>query len=386
MRFFFPLIFVFLFAHNAAADVRFLSISDIHYGSKNTTGDGQDTGNKLLDLSLHKLKQLAEHVDFIITLGDFPTHMLFVSSKKEAYIATVFHALFLANHAKIPLFYIAGNNDSLGGNYQPFSSNGKSPLNLASDWQGACAYCKGLIIDDKNMRTEGYYATYVLRGNKNILLIALNATQFTRLPMILPRYPDQQQDATAQLNWLDSQLKTHHAKQLLIAMHEPPGIDYKGRNNWHEAYLKRFLDILDSNKQNYGQISLLTAHTHMDDIRKISLPDGKNLYAFGTPSVSRSHHNYPGMKIFTINNASKLVNYRTYYTSKDNVWDNEYYDAIGSKSVFPMCHKGPLSDCLNSISDETVCQRLQFGFYYGVKNPKVDSSMCVKIYLVHTNL
>lgn len=380
MRFFFALTLIFVFIPNAAANVRFLSISDIHYGSKNTPGDGHDTGKKILALSMHKLEQLAQHVDFIITLGDFPTHMLFVSPQKKAYMATVFHELFLANRAKIPMFYIAGNNDSLSGNYQPFSSNGKSPLNLANDWQGACAYCQGLIIDDKNMRTGGYYATYVIPGNKNILLIALNATPFTRTPMMLPSYPHQQQDATAQLNWLDSQLKAHHAKQLLIAMHEPPGVDYKGQDSWHEAYLKRFLHILNSYKKNYGQITLLTAHTHMDDIRKIPLLDGINLYAFGTPSISRSHHNYPGMKVFTINNASKIVNYRTYYTSKNNDWNDEFYNAIGPKGVFPMCHKGPLADCLDSLSDESVCQHLLSGFYYGVKNPRVDSSMCIPIY------
>ena len=94
-----------------------------------------------------------------------------------------------------PMFYITGNNDSLAGNYQPFELEGKSPLNFAQDWTGACVHCKGLIIDGTHMHHSGYYSSYVMPHNKDIILIALNSTQWVQTPMLAARYPNQDKDA-----------------------------------------------------------------------------------------------------------------------------------------------------------------------------------------------
>ena len=132
MQFFlYPLILYLLLFQPVHADVSFLSISDIHYGSENTPGDGHDTDPLLLASALNKFSHLTQEVDFIITLGDFPTHHWLNSPKIADYIRTVFHDLYQADSAAKPLFYITGNNDSLQGDYQPFSLNGKSPVSLA---------------------------------------------------------------------------------------------------------------------------------------------------------------------------------------------------------------------------------------------------------------
>ena len=374
MRIFLYLLIIVLLIQPSYANVRFLSISDIHYGSNNTPGDGHDTDKILLSTALKKFSHLAEQVDFIITLGDFPTHLLGYSSKKEEYIKTIFHDLYQADKAAKPLFYISGNNDPLQGNYQPFSWNGTSLLTFANDWQGACAHCEGLIIDGTHMFTDGYYSSYVLADNKDIILIVLNSIQFTHSPFFIPNYPHQDRDAAEQLQWLGMQLKEHHAKQLLIAMHVPPGRDYKGRSYWYEAYLQQFIHLLNLAYPQYEQITLLTSHSHMDDIRKIHLENGMSIYAYATPSISRIHHNNPAMKIFDLDADMKLQNYTTYYTTTDAQWGDDHYRAL--HSIFPQCHSNILATCLDSLSNQSVCKIVKEGLFYGAKSPRVDGSAC----------
>ncbi len=363
------------------ADIRFLSISDIHYGSENVSGDGHDTGNILLNSSLKKFNQLTKDVDFILTLGDVPTHKLLYSSKNVEYLQTVFQGLYEADKPAKPMFYITGNNDSPKGNYQPFSWNNKSVLTYAPDWKNMCIHCEGLMIDGTHIQDQGYYSSYVLPENKDIILIALNTVQFANIPLLLPRYLHQNKDATQQLQWLETQLKTHQAKQLLIAMHIPPGSNYKGNLIWQEDYLAQFIHLLNITHQHYGQITLLTAHTHMDDIRKIHLNDGSTVYAYATPSISQIHHNNPAMKIFDLDNDLHMKNYTTYYTTNEEQWGDEHYQAINT--IYPQCAGELLTNCLNSLTNELVCNPLQEGAFYGAKSPRVDVAVCKKTYPIN---
>lgn len=376
------ILLIFCFLHSVYAAPSFLTISDIHYGSNNLSRDGEDTGPEFMKITMREFEKLSKKVDFILCLGDLPTHFLFNSPKKGEFEKTVFDELYENDKELKPIFYLAGNNDSLLGNYQPFESNDVSPLNFATDWDGACAHCKGLIIDDRHMHHDGYYSSYVIPGNKKIILIALNATQWTKTP-ILAKYPNQEHDALIQLAWLNQQLKKHHAKQLLIAMHEPPGMSYRGEPMWHKPYLQEFIRILSNNKKSYGEITLLTSHTHMDELRKIHLDDGSNIYAYSTPAISRIHHNYPGMKIFSMNNQLKIKNYTTYYTSDLNSWKKQQYQALNSpRAIFPHCRHQTLSQCLSKLNTEQVCSSLDKGLFYGVKSPKVPHHECDTIYQV----
>jgi UDP-2,3-diacylglucosamine pyrophosphatase LpxH len=363
------------------ADIRFLSLSDIHYDTENISSDGHDTGETLLNSSLKKVNQLTKDVDFILTLGDFPTHKLVGSPKIATNLQTVFQGLYQADRPAKPMFYITGNNDSLKGNYQPFSWNGKSALTYANHWKNMCIHCKGLMIDGQHIQDQGYYSSYVLPQNKDIVLIALNTVQFAKIPTLLPGYPNQNTDATQQLKWLETQLKTLHAKQLLIAMHIPPGIDYKGNPIWQEDYLTQFIHLLNTTHQNYDQITLLTAHTHMDDIRKIQLNNDLTVYAYATPSISQNHHNNPAMKIFELDNDLHMKDYTTYYTTDDDQWRNEHYQAI--ETIYPQCVGKTLTSCLDSLTNELVCQPLQKKAFYGAKSPRVDGSVCKKTYSIN---
>ncbi|MGL5743381.1 MAG: metallophosphoesterase [Legionella sp.] len=372
---------IFCLFHSAYGALHFLTISDIHYGSNNTSQDGEDTGTEFLKTTMAEFKKLSQKTDFILCLGDLPTHSLFNSIKKGEFEKTVFDDLYVNDTASKPIFYITGNNDSLLGNYQPFEANGVSPLNFATDWSGACAHCKGLIIDDSHMHHDGYYSSYVIRGNKNIILIALNATQWTRTTL-LSRYPHQEHDALIQLAWLKNQLKKHHAKQLLIAMHEPPGTSYRGEHIWHQRYLQKFIKILNQYKRSYGEITLLTSHTHMDELRKIHFNDGSNIYIYSTPGISRIHHNNPGLKRFSLDKNLRINNFTTYYTSHLDSWKNQQYQAINAPdAIFPQC-RHTLSQCLNQLSPKQVCSYLDSGLFYGVKSHVVPNNVCNTIYRV----
>lgn len=369
----------------ALANPSFLTLADIHYGSQNRGEMGQDSGDALLKITLQQVNYLSKQVDFILLLGDLPTHALWGSSTKEAYEKRVFHALYAADKIGKPLFYITGNNDSLSGNYQSFEYKGLTPLSLASDWAGACVYCEGLMIDDSFMRNKGYYSTYVLPQNKDIILIALNTNPWAEIFRI--GYPNQEKEALEQLFWLEKQLKKLHAKQLLIAMHIPLGNSYLGKPLWKKPYLQKFLALLEENAASYGQITLLTAHTHMDEIRKIHLKSGSKLYAYSTPSISRNHNNNSGMKVFTLNKQSAIKNFTTYYTGDLQIWGKAGYQALGSSgAIFPDCKQNSLAQCLDEKNAEQVCNALDLGDFYGVKSARVPKGLCKKIHEVGKGL
>jgi UDP-2,3-diacylglucosamine pyrophosphatase LpxH len=372
-----------IFSVYTHADISFLTISDLHYGSDNKIGDGQDTNDQFLTITLEKFSQLTTNVNFILTLGDFSTHADILTANKELQLETVFHQLFQSDKTKKPMFYITGNNDSLQGNYQAFKWR-ESPLSFAKDWNNACVYCDGLLIDNTHLEDGGYYTSYVIPQNKNIILIALNTVQFAARPWYQPQYPNQEEEAQKQLAWLEEQLKTHTASQLLIAMHIPPGINYKGYSLWVDSFEQQFIQLLKNYQAQYGEITLLAAHNHRDEVRKIKTGVNKAIYAFSTPSISRVYHNYPGMKIFYLDRSFKLKNFTTFYTYEDTAWKNEHYQAIQAENgIFPGCKNLSLAECLDTQDTRSVCKAIEDGLFYGVKSPKVDNSVCNSNYPVN---
>jgi alkaline phosphatase D len=337
---------------------------------------------------MNKFKELSKDIDFILFLGDMPAHSLLFNRHKAEYEKIVFHNLYQNDSSSKPMFYIAGNNDSLLGNYQAFERNGISPLTYASEWSGACAHCQDLIIDGSHMHHDGYYSSYVIPKNKEIILLALNATQWTQISGLkkafFPKYTHQEEDALAQLTWFEHQLKQHKAKQLLIALHEPPGNSYLGEPIWYTHYLQKFIALLAQYHHLYGEITLISSHTHMDEFRRINLGKGINIYAYSVPSISRHHHNYPGMKIFNLDDNFKIKDFTTYYTSHLHRWENQQYHALSiPDTIFPGCQTKTLAQCLNQLSVDKVCDHIEKGLFYGVKNPKVLDLACKKTYPVN---
>lgn len=364
------------------ASIQFVTLSDIHYGKNNSSEDGADSGDLLLTITMNKMRDLSRNADFILYLGDLPTHLGGYSPNKAGYEQTVFHSLFAANSFKKPMFYISGNNDPIAGDYQAFKSLGVTPLKYAKEWQGACLYCDDLIIDKTFMHEYGYYSAYPVRNNKDIILIVLNTTQWIRWHLFMPKYPNQDHDAQQQLAWLQKQLQQHHGKQVLIAMHAPPGNDFIGFPFWKSKYLTQFLSILENNQKNYGQMTLITSHTHMDEIRRIQFKNGSAIYGYSTPAISRIYLNNSGMKLFSLDEHLKVKDYTTYYTDNAKEWGNDHYHAL---EIFPNCQLKSLADCLDGLSKDEVCSKIEQGLFYGVKSPEVNNKSCRLIYQVPVN-
>lgn len=345
------LFFLIFFCIPALAKVSFLTISDIHYSRHNPTGDGHNTGDLFLQITLNQFRKYSHQADFIINLGDMPTHSLGHHPYKKRQIRTVLDGLYHANNHNKPMFYIPGNNDSLQGNYQAFRWKNQSPIDLSKLWQSSCIHCRHLPIDQSHMTSEGYYSTYVLPNNHDIVLIALNSTQFANTPYYYPKHPQQNTVAQRQLAWLEQQLKSLHAKQLLIATHIPPGINYQQKPMWRAKDRRQFVHLLSKYHAHFKQITILSAHTHIDEIRRIHLTDGAHIYDIATPSISRVHHNYPSMKMFYLDDDDRLKNFVTYYTRNERRWGNEFYQALGTThAIFPQCsQQKTLVNCLNKL-------------------------------------
>lgn len=350
-----------------AAEIRFLTIADIHYGNPN------ETGAVLWQSTLKQYQKLAAESDFILFLGDMSAHAIRSARKKADIQSLIFHDLYRNNTLHKPLFFIAGNNDSLAGNYMPFSGY-SNPLLQAPEWSGgACAHCDNLTVDTTYMFQGGYYSSYVVPGRKDILLIVINATQFAEMPWWKAGYPHQNKDAEKQLKWLENQLKSHSANQLLIAMHEEPGKDYLGRPVWKPVFLKKFISLLDKYQKQYQEISLLAAHSHYDELRKIQLKNTV-VYSYSSPSISHDHHNYSAMKLFQLSENGRLKNFTTFYSKKNKTWSDGHYSAI--PDIFPACHSEGLADCLSLLTAKEICRMEQDKHVFGAGNPAVKDIGC----------
>jgi len=340
-----------------------------------------DSGPDLFEAALEKYAELATSSQFILVLGDLPTHGANNVVLKSGYEQIVFQGLAHPNGKAVekPIFYIPGNNDSLAGNYQPFSSALGSPLDNAVGWSGSCIHCEGQIIDDSMMKKRGYYAAYPLADNKDLALIALNTVQFDANGL----YPNSE-DAIEQLEWLDNLLIGLKAKQLIIAMHEPPGLQYLGQSMWVEKYTKQFLDLIAKHQVQFGEINLITSHTHTDELRRFKLKNNNYLYAYSAPSIGTNHYNNPGLKSFLLNEQLQLVDYTTHYSQFEQwsrkQWGNANYSAInGSEVIFDCKTTSSLASCLNSVSNEAICQAYEKGNYLSLKSPGLNSHYCYNI-------
>ncbi|UVO54639.1 metallophosphoesterase [Sphingomonas sp. SUN039] len=364
----------------AASPGTFLALSDIHLAMSDNvscSSAGEETRPALWSAAQAKAKVLIATAKpaFAIYVGDLPAHC-------AGGYATEFKAALdgLANIAgtTTKLIYLPGNNDSLGGDYQAFTYNQQTPLNLSSTWGGSPVLNaqSGDLIDTANL-PKGYYSVYAAQKSATapaLRVIALNTNIFTASydsrngapdPNGVPHYqadtniftasydsrngapdpngvPHYQADTNAQLEWLNAQLKDARTKgeRVIVAMHVPPGIDGYGDGNggvktmWSrslnytgtdpdlvQAWVQQtFLQIIAS----YGPeiVGLLSSHTHYNEIRRLRDCSRKlpNLGRFteldlAIPSITTDHGNNPSLKLVEYNTQFEWTENTTYYAS-----------------------------------------------------------------------
>ncbi|MEM5566282.1 metallophosphoesterase [Psychroserpens sp. AS72] len=328
----------------------FLALSDVHLNSDAgnvTFGRGNDTGDSLWARTKLKLEAVikAEQPKFMVYLGDLPHHCDTSRVKNVTLMLEHLRSL----NINIPLLYLPGNNDSLGGDYASFQNRDSvtpfsTDKNKFDPWP-ILHESKGKIkISDTDFRSKfGYYATDLAIGTDTLKIIALNTVIFTKSYYVSQDGVTQQAAAEKQFHWLEKTLdsiKTN--KPILMMMHIPPGIDNyavfdknkKGCNNvpgpmWN-PYLKvtnlngdlltlqnAFLNLVEGKK---AQIKgILTSHTHFDGIRRLYSSksvqnDSLIAISMSTPGITIGHGNNPGFKMYTYNDVTyDILDFETYY-------------------------------------------------------------------------
>jgi hypothetical protein len=314
-------------------------MSDIHYAAQSgqTCGQsGNETDPALWSAAQAEAQRViaTEKPAFAIYLGDLPSHC---DGHPASEFTAALDGLAAIAGTGTKMIYVPGNNDSLAGDYAPFTAAGGTPLDLSKAWNGSPVLnaAPGDMIDATRL-PNGYFSVYAVRGTPALRVIALNTNMFTA------HYDSQnaasvQADANAQLEWLNAQLKDARSKgdKVIVAMHAPPGVDgYSGHMMWNPVLLytgqdpeltpgwvqATFLAIVATYRDEI--VGLLSSHTHFNEIRRLRDCSRKlpRLGAFtaldvAIPSVTTDHGNNPSIKLFSYDSGFAWTENRTFYAS-----------------------------------------------------------------------
>lgn len=363
-----------------AANVRFLSLADIHFdpfiachadnsspcplieklqqapvskwadifAANDSTHPEhrQDSNITLFKSSLTAAREAAEQEQarFVIILGDFLGHDFGryyrkyardkSSAGKHAFIEKTmqFVSLQIADAFRgIDVYPVVGNNDSYTGDYSSIVA-GPFFQNTAQQWSRFIKTASNKADFNKQFPYAGYYAV-TLPQQPHLRFIFLNSVLFSS------KAKGKGVDIAAekQLVWLEQELDTAHAKQqkVYIAMHIPPGIDVYSTLKtrlmtliqfWKPQYVERYEAILQKHADDV--YAIFSGHLHSDWFQILTFPNADaEIPVTGTPSISPLFGNNPGFKIYSFSSDSlHLIDFVTYYYSldRDSKWGMEY--------------------------------------------------------------
>lgn len=396
---FLPLIATALFASCSYAQQKnpsLLLISDIHLDTETpATKPYQDPGMDLWKAFQRKATEVAKQQDvqFILFLGDLPAHYSCIGGcylapgnrfKHNEDISQALAGLHgIASRSGKPLFYLPGNNDAISGNYYSFADQrGQTPISLA---QASPLFFPAIvpstnttppcIVSNPNARL-GYYSAYPVTG---IRLIALNTVMYS------PKYESadstmQQAAGNEQMTWLAGQLKeaTEKNEKVYLAMHIPPGLDYKKNRMWTtvQPWERQLLTLCTRYQSVIAGV--LFGHTHMDEIRRLYDTTGKYVteVAIAAPGLSPNHRTNPAIKTVTFDSQSKeLLDFSTYYTRSYTSWGD---DAYTFATTFKPQPQQTIYQAIKTMPIDTLRKRMQL--IYNVKNnPFIFSSIGIEV-------
>ncbi len=338
----------------------FLSLSDVHIDStiENTEfGYNNDTGKALWARTKTKLETIVgkEKPKFMVYLGDLPHHE---DSMRKTNVK-----LMLENLADldidIPILYLPGNNDALGGDYHSFTDTiGKTPFStdVKASWPVLNRTLSSTTVTHVDLKHKafGFYSARVnTSSNKYLKVIALNTVIFTNNEssynshtnemheMVGDDGKSQQQATQIQMRWLEQTLDSlKPTERVMLMMHIPPGRDgYGGGHMWNPSLnyttingdsLKlqnAFLDLVEAKQPNI--IGILTGHTHLDGLRRLYKshhnPKSEDMIgvSVSTPGITIGHGNNPAFKSFTYNAANyDLLDFKTYFAVPTEISKN----------------------------------------------------------------
>ncbi len=337
----------------------FIAISDIHLDPSNTA-TWETAASTITQIA--QGKNGGTKPSFILYLGDLPVHS---DPRSSAQVANAMNEAGLAlkglrgiaEKANIPLLYLPGNNDSHTGDYHVFDTVlFKEDNTGAARWpvipgNKLIAHQQDPYMGDQSLLQLGCYVAYPLGKDVPLEVIALNTVMFSPQSTdsvgmyynYSNEHPEQrQQDVNKEIDWLFLQLSLAQGagKQVLIAMHIPPGRDgytganslnYGGKLMW-DSTLKYyshgggsikvedfFVALIDTYKSNI--IGLIGGHTHLDGIRIVQVQNNPPIMPYiSVPAISADHGNNSSFKVieFDPNQKFALTNFTTYYHRKSD--------------------------------------------------------------------
>lgn len=375
----------------ADKDINFMTISDIHLNinQKNLMQIDPSGYNIKNDMDKQTFLSLMFTVGknvgngklipkprFILWLGDIVAHTksllifnrpLFVKLN-ESNVLTALKKTF----PDTPIINIFGNNDSFEKNYGDYTFNHISAQNIAIESGFKNGFLStGLLCNNKRLKKfpclmsqNTYNGYFTVKLENKLLLIGLNSVMFSTSS------DAKLQDIQQQFNYLTKQLafaKKEHMS-VLLAMHIPTGNNvYDGSDFWKQQQKKDFLKII--NRYQAQIKGLLVAHTHMEELKVITLSK-KNIGEYFTAGLSTSHGNSPSIKVFSMKNKKNgwaINNYTTYQIHKKNgkLQLSKYYDFSDTFCKRPNSVMS-IDDCLSKIKISDIFP------YYTVNNPNFD--------------
>ena len=390
-------------APSPATPASFLALSDIHYVSRTMTcghSPGPETDPTLLRAAQAEARRVIgqEKPAFVIYLGDLPSHC---GNHHRDYIVAALTGLARIAGKDARLIYVPGNNDSLDGDYGPFTGTGGTPIGQTAPWSGSPVLnIPAADMIDTSHLAMGYYAVFAVRAAApapSLRVIALNTTMFTRNYGQL--VPTRKAEAGDQLEWLADQLQAARTAgdRVIVAMHVPPGFDGYGGNSgsdvvtmWDGAlaydghkldaitgwtpgapapWVQRvFLQIVAAYRPEI--VGLVSSHTHYNEIRRLRdcSQAAPNLGAFteldvAIPGITTDHGNSPAMKLFRYDDRYEWTENLTYHATgaAGLGWaSNPAFSFTGDNYPCAACTGGgTLYDRIAALDDKTVIDTSQ---------------------------
>lgn len=276
----------------------------------------------------------------------------------------------------VPLLYLPGNNDSLGGDY--FASTdaaGKTPFDgLKADYPApgaskACAakWSEPCTVDESGI-AQGYYSARPIDG---LRVIALNSV------ILGTKYDamggeSQASAADTQLAWLEGQLSALEAgEKVLLAMHIPPGIDaYSGHLMWGpkgaspSPWQDRFVAAVDG--ASAAIVGIAYGHTHYDELRRMHRGSDESgpviEIGISAPGITTNHGNRPGFKLVSFDANKELTDFVTLHsTAQATEFGTAHYRF---RDFFPCTEGTPLLGCLAAMPDTNAVAQAAANIYY----------------------
>jgi sphingomyelin phosphodiesterase acid-like 3 len=292
----------------------------------NTTLLGKDANYGILKSAVANMKKRLPNPEFIIIAGDFIWHGAkpkdsVLKKKTLRFIAQ----LFKENFPDVTIIPAMGNNDTYGNDYE--LQDARFLSDFADAWSPALPKTAAA-----ELKSQGYYTV----KKDNVKFIVINGASLA--------YGSQyQEQADAQLSWLQSALASPDTKNVWIISHIPVGLNgYNDKNMWNVDNTQTYINgvVANSAKVKFG----IASHTHLNEFKVFYDNTGKAVtYMRVVPSICSNHYNNPSFEITEFSsNSGEVVGETNYYLNlaaipKDQSADKpEWNDTFSLPSYFQM--------------------------------------------------